>query len=221
MPQSERWLKALHSIYTLAGRGFRSKRMTEFESTTGITDDTTVLDVGGAIGTWDGAHVRPHLVLLNVKPPRTADGRAVAVVGDGTQLPFRSGSFDLVFSNSVIEHVGDVQRQRQFAKEVTRVGRRFYVQTPNRRFPVEPHLMTPLVHFAPVKWRRRLLRNFTVWGLLARPTQAYVDEFVDETRLLDAADMTYMFPRGELSRERVFGLTKSLIVQGPGDYVAP
>lgn len=217
MSGHDRRIRAVHGLYRTLGRHFRSRRMSAFESFANITPETTVLDVGGAAGTWELVRIRPNLVLLNITPPGGFANPATAVVADGTQLPFRDQSFDLVFSNSVIEHVGDVERQRQFAREVARVGRRFYVQTPNRWFPVEPHLMTPVVHFLPAGIRRKLLRNFTVWGLMARPTQAYVDRFVRETRLLNADDMASMFPAGQLFRERAAGLTKSLIVHGPRD----
>src|ERR1017187_2845994 len=94
--------------------------------------------------TWDMLAVRPRVTLLN--PPRTKAELAGAswwVAGDGRAVPFRDAAFDVVFSNSVIEHVGDAQSQRAFAREVARVGRAYWVQTPNRWFPVEQHLLTP------------------------------------------------------------------------------
>lgn len=215
MTKDERRLSLVHRIYTTFGTRFRARRMSAFESFAGLTSESTVLDVGGTPVMWNLASVRPRLVLLNLSVSRQSGPPASAVLADGTQLPFRDQSFDLVFSNSVIEHVGDIERQRQFARELTRVGRRFYVQTPNRWFPIEPHVLTPLVHFLPARVRRIVLRNFTIWGLITRPSQASVDKFVRETRLLDAAGMTSMFPQGELLRERFAGLTKSLIVQGP------
>lgn len=204
--------------------------MSAFESYARLTPETTVLDVGGTPVMWKFARIQPRLVLLNLTAPRHCPAGAAAVLADGTQLPFRDQSFDVVFSNSVIEHVGDTHRQRQFAWELARVGRRFYVQTPNRWFPIEPHVLTPLVHYMPARARRLVIRNFTVWGLITRPTQASVDTFVRDTRLLDADDIVSMFPRGELLRERFAGLTKSLIVQSadkalgvavPGDSEPP
>ncbi len=205
----------IHRLYEFFGRRFRVRRMQAFEAFAELTEGATLLDVGGAARTWDSGATRRRLVLLNITPPRTVTTGASFVVADGARLPFRDRSFDLVFSNSVIEHVGDLTRQRQFAREVTRVGRKFHVQTPNRWFPIEPHLLTPLVHFLPSGLRRRLLRNFTVWGLSTRPSQESVEEFVASTRLVDAGEMTSLFPDGRLIRERFMGLTKSLIVQGP------
>ena len=187
--------------------------MAYFEARLALEERTTVLDVGGALGTWTSVSVRPKLTILNVQRS-DASSEAIEVIGDGRRLPFPDQSFDVVFSNSVIEHVGGVEDQRLFAREIMRVGRSFYVQTPNRWFLVEPHLLTPLVHFLPKRVRRRLLRNFTVWGLMTRPSPDYVQGFVDSTRLMTARELLGMFPRAELHRERVAGLTKSLMVIG-------
>jgi hypothetical protein len=140
------------------------------------------------------------------------------VVGDGRFLPFGDKSFDIVFSNSVIEHLGDFASQQLFAKETVRVGIRYCVQTPNRWFPIDPHLFTPLIHFLPQGWQRRLLRNFTIWGLVARPTLEQCDEFLQEVRLLGYREFKGLFPNAEIYRERFFGLTKSLVAIGSGDH---
>ena len=71
------------------------------------------------------------------------------VQGDACALPFGDGEFDIVFSNAVIEHVGGRERQRQLVSEAIRVGRRVFITTPNRRFPVEVHTRLPLVHWLP------------------------------------------------------------------------
>src|SRR5213078_1617346 len=126
--------------------------------------------VGGTPETWELVAVRPRVTLLNT--PRTRAelaGAAWWVAGDGRALPFRDGAFDVVFSNSVIEHVGDADSQRRFAAEIMRVGRAFWVQTPNRWFPVEQHLLTPLIHWLPKAVQRAIVPRFTVWALLVRP----------------------------------------------------
>ena len=88
------------------------------------------------------------------------------VAADGCVLPFPNGAFDVVFSNSVIEHLTTRERQQQFANEVTRVGKRFCVHTPNRWFPVETHLLTPFVHYLPKRCQAPVVRRATVWALL-------------------------------------------------------
>lgn len=212
----------IHRLYALLNRRFRAKRMLDFVQRTGLTTRTRVLDVGGTPALWSHVPALPVLTLVNLAPTDEFPG-TFQVIADGTCLPFADNSFDIVFSNSVIEHVGDFHRQYLFSRELQRVGRAFYVQTPNRWFPFEPHLLTPLIHFLPTHWRRRLLRNFTTWGLITRPTQSAVDHFVSTTRLLDAREMRSLFPGSHIVRERFLRLTKSLVATSSPmtDHVTP
>jgi SAM-dependent methyltransferase len=197
-------------------RRFRRRRMERFARALRITAETRVLDIGGTPECWEMVPVRPRLVLLNT--PRAKDdlaGAAEWVAGDGRALPFRDAAFDVVFSNSVIEHVGDAASQERFAREVARVGRAFWVQTPNRWFPVEQHLLTPLVHWLPKAWQRALVPRFTVWSALVRASadrkRFYIEHYLGEVKLLSARDLAALFPGARLIRERFCGVTKSLI----------
>jgi SAM-dependent methyltransferase len=67
----------------------------------------------------------------------------------GGGFPFPDQSFDIVWSNAVVEHVGDFERQEEFLREIKRVGKHFFITTPNRFFPVEVHTRIPLLHFLP------------------------------------------------------------------------
>lgn len=182
-----------------------------------ITAATRVLDIGGTPECWELLGVRPHLVLLNT--PRAGEdlaGAAEWVAGDGRRLPFRDQCFDVVFSNSVIEHVGDTASQQAFAREVARVGRAYWVQTPNRWFPVEQHLLTPFIHWLPKRWQRVLVPRGTVWGALTRTTEDrrrfYFEHYLNDVRLLGPGEFTRLFPGARVIRERFAGITKSLIV---------
>ena len=190
--------------------------MRRFVRELGITAETRVLDVGGTPDTWERLAAPPKVTLLNT--PRTKGelaGAAWWVAGDGRALPFRDAAFDVVFSNSVIEHVGDAASQRRFAAEITRVGRAYWVQTPNRWFPVEQHLLTPFVHWLPKRWQRWIVPRFTVWSALVRPSADrrafYVEHYLNEVRLLSAREFASLFPGARLVRERVLGWTKSLV----------
>ena len=81
------------------------------------------------------------------------------VIGDGCSLPFRDGAFDWVFSNAVIEHVGDWKKRQQFANEIRRVASKgYFVTTPNKWFPIDPHTLVPLYQFVPCRFQRKLIR---------------------------------------------------------------
>jgi SAM-dependent methyltransferase len=199
---------------------FRERRMQRFAREFAITPATRILDVGGAPETWDLLRVRPRVTLLNT--PRTVEemSRADAwIAGDGRALPFRDRAFDIVFSNSVIEHVGDRESQRRFAAEIARVGRGYWVQTPNRWFPVEQHLLTPLVHWLPRAWQRRIVPRVNLWSALVRPTEDrrhyYIQHYLNQVRLLDARELGALFPGARLIRERACGWTKSLVAMRP------
>ncbi len=175
--------------------------MRDFAERLKVTAATTVLDVGGSPQIWSAAPVRPKLAFLNLNA-----FHETTVIGDGCRLPFRDRAFEIVFSNSVIEHVADPQA---FADECRRVGRRYYVQTPNRWFPVEPHLLVPLIHRLPRRiWRA--LAPLTPRALI-QGTHASEIKGLKETRPLSARQLRRLFPDAELVRERWLGMTKALV----------
>jgi SAM-dependent methyltransferase len=192
-----------------------------------ISAQTRVLDIGGTPDYWSLIPNPPRLVLLNM--PRAKEeltGAAVWVAGDGCRLPFRDGAFDLVFSNSVIEHVGSPARQEQFAREVARVGRAWWVETPSRWFPVEQHLLTPFIHWLPRPWQRALVPHLNLWRWLVPVTpdrrRFYIEHYIADVRLLGAKDVRRLFPGARVVRERFCGITKSLIAVGKvGQALSP
>jgi hypothetical protein len=193
--------------------------MRRFAREFAIAGDTRVLDIGGTPECWRLLPVPPRVTLLNM-PRAGADmqGAELWVAGDGRSLPFRDEAFDVVFSNSAIEHVGNAESQRLFAHEAARVGRRYWIQTPNRWFPVEQHLLTPFIHWLPERWQRAIVPRCTVWGALTGASQDrrqfYLQHFLTEVRLLGSAQMRQLFPGARLIRERFCGITKSLIAAG-------
>ena len=199
------------------GRYFRTKRLRKFFRIFGLDERTRLLDVGGYSYYWGFLEHPTRVTILNLEPPVEGRGGFDWVIGDARRLPFRDRAFGVVFSNSLVEHILGEGGRRAFAHEVRRVGERFYVQTPNRWFPVEPHLMTPLIHFLPRPLQRRLVRNFTVWGILGRPSHEEAVGFLGLTELLERKELQGLFPRARLWRERFLGLTKSWIAVSAGD----
>lgn len=197
-------------------RRFRARRMALLARAVGLTAGMRVLDVGGTIEIWRLAPVMPRVVLLNQAFwPYQMEGAEGVLLGDGTALPFADQSFDLVFSNSVIEHVGDAAAQARFAREIARVGKRYWVQTPNRYFPIEHHLWTPFIHWLPRSWQAAIVKRFSIWSLVtrhdAREREFYLNHYLDTIRLLSAGELGELFPGATVLRERTLGWTKSLI----------
>ena len=175
-------------------RRFRARRMKAFLHYFSVTPDTRILDVGGINSTsnhpgvvlmWND--IRAQVTTFNIREP--AD-----VIGDARNMPLDSGSFDVAFCNSLIEHIGAESDQRKCASEIRRVARSYYIQCPNRWFPLEVHwpIPLPLLHWLPRKWFN------------PSPDSSSL-------RLLSAKELHSMFPEAVIWRERFFGFTKSII----------
>jgi len=205
----------IHRLYGLFLPYFRRRRAAVFRRLMEPVASTAILDVGGYHTFWQWMDSPGSVVCLNLDPATAGsgpDGRFSYVQGDGRDLPFADRSFDVAFSNSVIEHVGAYADQEAFASELRRVGRRVFVQTPNRWFFIEPHLLTPFVHFLPPRIRKHLLRYGTVWGWITRPGREEVEAFHRSTRLLTYREMRRLFPDCRILRERfLYVFTKSFI----------
>jgi hypothetical protein len=191
---------------------FRRRRMRRFYQLFLLSRDSRVLDIGGTAQTWQGEssdRTQFPVTLLNILDyGKVDDARFSSMQGDATQLPFANSAFDLAFSNSVIEHVGDFQQQQAFANEARRVAAKLWIQTPARSFPIEAHLLAPWIQYLPKKLQHRLARWFTLRGWMQPDL---VHQIVDEVRLLTYKEMQQLFPDCVILRERVFGLSKSYI----------
>lgn len=190
-----------------AQRGYlwRRRRYEMFLYLCHVTATDLILDVGSGAGGGLGAfNCKNSIVALDVERwPSDPDRPNIRFVqGDGCDLPFDRGSFDVAFSNSVIEHVPAGEQER-FAAEIRRVALRYFVQTPNKWFPIEPHYQLPFFQFLPVR-ARQFLTDHLQLGWQAKGS-------TEEITLLSARDMRRLFPDAEIRRERLLGLTKSLM----------
>lgn len=195
---------------------FRRKR---FSIISNMINDTIkekgeckIIDLGGTEYYWDmiGDFLDSKKVfidLVNISEGEVKGSRFKVVIGDVTDLSdIPDQSYDLVHSNSVIEHIGSWPGMVAMAKNVYRLAPRHYVQTPYMWFPYEPHYRLPLIHWLPEQIRMR--------ALLIRKTKD-VDiamRIVRERNLLDFRQMSYLFPNSTLKSERVLGITKSILV---------
>jgi hypothetical protein len=196
----------------------RSRRFDRFEKLVGaLPRPLRILDVGGTTAFWEQRgwagrdDIQIVTVNLEAEPPRYANIESRA--GDAADLSeFPDGSFDVVFSNSVIEHLFTLENQRKMAREVARLGNAYWVQTPNYWFPVEPHFLFPAWQWLPVGARAWLLQRRR-WGWIGpERNRDRALERVREIRLMKRGELRRLFPGGRIWPERVLGLTKSWVV---------
>ena len=133
--------------------------------------------------------------------------------GDACNMSdIKTGEYDIVFSNSVIEHVGSWEKQQSFAKEVRRVGKKLWIQTPAWECPIEPHYLAPFVHWLPKSLQKKLIRHFTLYGLIQKPSNQEIDSLINEIRLLRKEEFASLFLDAEIHCEKtLFIFPKSYI----------
>jgi hypothetical protein len=175
-----------------------------------------ILDVGGTETFWQMMGVDEleavSITLLNVFDNPTESPHIHSLTGDGCDLSqFADGEFDVVFSNSVIEHVGTWENQCRMASEIRRVGRSYFVQTPNHFFPVEPHFQYPCFQFLPRWLKVRLLTSRPIGWYPQAENNEQAGMWADEIRLVTRREMRRLFPEADLLAERYWGLAKSFM----------
>ncbi len=172
-----------------------------------------VLDLGGTPHAWHLAPVIPESVTtVNLQEFESDNPRVKAVAGDACELPrsILDDKFDLVFSNSLLEHVGGhIQRQR-LADNVQRLADRHWIQTPYRYFPIEPHWLFPGFQWLPYEVRIRISMGWNR-GHVKTYTRAEAEDVVNEVELIGISQMRVYFPSSTIWYERFYGMVKSLV----------
>ena len=198
---------------------FRRKRFAFFQSLLSqLPRPVHILDIGGTENYWKtmglNAEDQVYITLLNLTSDNVILPHVTSIVGDARNIKAEDDGFDIVFSNSVIEHVGDYEDQLQMANEVRRVGKRFFVQTPNKYFPLEPHFLFPFFQFLPISIRVWLLQNFNLGWFARTPDKGKAKEIVESIRLLGKREFSALFPNAAIYEEKIFGMTKSFVAYG-------
>jgi hypothetical protein len=174
-----------------------------------------VLDLGGTEESWRMVPSRPANLLIVNHPDAISEHKKNTHLGDACDPTLLEGErFDLVFSNSVIEHVGGHYRREQFAETVMRLGEHHWIQTPYRYFPIEPHYVCPGLQFLPTTAQVALGRHWPIGSfskVRAEAVERRRTEWALSIDLLSRTAMRHYFPKSEILSERVAGLAKSLI----------
>lgn len=210
---------SVHTIWPYIWKVWRRRRFELFIRLLRPEPSDILLDVGGSPWFWMShpqAVKRIDSVNLQEIPwssKQSPSHNITTLVGDGCSLPTSDKSYDIAFSNSVIEHIGSWERQQQFAAEIRRVAKALWVQTPAYECPIEPHYLTPFVQYLPHSFQKMILRWCTVWGWVERPNRDQVNSIIETTRLLRKSEMRQLFPDCEIITERMFCMV-------PKSYIA-
>lgn len=212
-------------------RSARQKRAQMFRDAFALDENTRILDLGSENGhhihaVLRGTGVRSKNVYIAdinqdlVETGAKRFGFNPVFVNESGPLPFPDGFFDVVYCSSVIEHVtlpkervwreysgrkfrdAAKKRQKEFADEIRRLGRKYFVQTPYRHFPVESHSWLPGLGWLP-RWLLLPALRFSnaVWVKKTNP----------DWYLMNRREMSELFPDAKILEEKSLGLTKSLI----------
>lgn len=221
----------MKSLFLKVSRKSRENRAVLFRQVFSIDETTKILDIGSEDGSninfyLQGTKAHPENVYLaDINESAIENGKAnygykAVLLDESAKLPFADVFFDIVFCSSVIEHVTigkekiwEIQDEAEFARlswerqtflanEIQRIGRSFFVQTPNRNFIFETHSWLPFIGFLPRPLMIKVLNFFNkFWIKLTIP----------DFHLLDKNQMKILFPDAEIVSERKFGMIKSII----------
>lgn len=203
---------------SISGRA-RARRWADFARRFPDISEMRVIDLGGTPASWLLSPVRPtEVVTINLSRrqnavPAAGEGWVRAVVGDACELPgkLRSERFDLVYSNSVLEHVGGHARRSAFADTVRSLAEHHWVQTPYRYFPIEPHFLFPGFQLLPVRAQAEVAARWPIGNYASGKSIEQAITRALGIELLSVTEMSHYFPESSIDRERIAGVTKSLI----------
>ena len=204
------YLRSASALKWKMQRRWRKRRMDLFIHELGIVGGERIIDLGGYPVFWDSCTLPLRLTILNLPEGISpVTGKSIheieIVAGDACDVAFAAdNSYDIAFSNSVIEHVGPIENQARMAKEVRRLAPRYWVQTPSIWFPIEPHNNMPFWWFYPVPLKRACMKR---WKRILPEWSC----MVGTTTVLLYRNLQAMLPEAQILTERVAGIPKSYI----------
>jgi hypothetical protein len=196
------------------GNQFREKRFSFFLKKFNIIQKpVTILDVGGKINFWENRGLAGNndykITIVNIEKETSKYSNIHCEIGDATNLnKFNNKSFNIVHSNSVIEHLYNFENQKKMVLEIMRVGQKHIVQTPNKYFFLEPHYLLPFFQFIPDKLKYLILVK-TRLSRLKKWDKKFASRYIEEIRLLSLKEMKELFPSSKIYFEKFLGMNKS------------
>ncbi|MEJ2405114.1 MAG: methyltransferase domain-containing protein [Candidatus Thiodiazotropha sp.] len=179
-----------------------------------------IVDIGGTEKYWNIVHrefleeFRVKITIINLPGRSLPDnyGPFTFIHGDGCEMSaFDTNSFDIAHSNSVIEHIGDWSKMVVFSNELKRVAKKYFIQTPNYWFPIEPHCMTPFFHWLPKPIRIWLVMHFSLGHWRKANSIDEAVRIIESARLLNKKMLHELFDDAVINTEKLFLLSKSYL----------
>jgi len=193
---------------------YRRKRFRSFnELTRSMPKPVKVIDLGGTVNYWKQMGLTDRsdalITILNIEEENESLPNVTFIKGDVCNPDISLTDFDLIFSNSVIEHVGSKEKREQMASAVTSSGKPYYIQTPNYWFPFEPHFLFPFFQYFPRFIRIFLVKNFDMGWFKKTVDKKKAEEIVDSIYLLSLNEFSSIFPAATIHKEKVLFFNKS------------
>lgn len=183
-----------------------------------------IIDVGGRPTIWEKnlselkrliPKAKFEITVANIQEYLSDSEDIQCIIADARRMnQFKNKEFDVVFSNSVIEHVGEYKDQEEMSKEILRIGKTYFLQTPNYYFPIEPHFLFPCFQFLPLNIKVWLIANFDLGWRKKTPNRETAIMLANSVRLLTKKQLMALFPGGKIFEEKFLSLTKSFVVYG-------
>ena len=197
----------------------RKKRFEFFsEFCSKLKKPVKILDLGGSDYHWRNSRFRDnmnfHITIVNTEQQNIKDLRNLSFIKkDIRDLNyFDDKEFDLVYSNSLFEHINSFDEQKKLAWEIRRIGIHYFIQTPNFYFPIEPHFLFPFFQFLPESMKTMLIMKFNLGWYKKQKDDIKARELACSVRLLKKGELKQIFPGGKIYSEKYFLLNKSFII---------
>lgn len=205
--------------------GFRAKRVKQLIALLEKKDlkEISILDVGGTINYWEmnlkyfpqGLIAEIDVINLHHKEQteiNIGETKIRSYIGDALDKEtFRKSSYDLIHSNSVIEHVGNLSDQKKMVEAIKALQSFYWVQTPAKSFPLEPHFYVPYFAYLPLGFRAFLLRRLDLGFHKKESDWLQARMTCENTRLINRKEYINLFKEAQIIPEKIFFLTKSYI----------
>ena len=178
----------------------------------------TILDLGGSDYHWrKSGFVNDKNFQITIVNTESQDlsgmDNFIYLKKDVTDLSdFKDEEFDIVYSNSLIEHINTEDLQIKLAEDIRRIGKHYFIQTPNYYFPIEPHFLFPFFQYLPLNLRAALVKKFDLGWYDRQPDKVKAFELASSIKLLSQKELKKLFPDGKIYHEKYLFLNKSFII---------